>query len=80
MALGFRPNELDIIQAKPMLLAQAPTSWLSEMLSQWLQWTPGDGRESKDHASVKSLKEALLKENLGRLAEEFNCEDLAKYI
>ena len=80
MALGFQSYELDTIQAKPMLLARAPKSWLSEMLSQWLQWSPGDRRESKDYASVKSLKEALLEVNLGRLAEEFNHEDLGKYI
>ena len=72
MALGFLEGELDNIQSNPMLLTQTPPkSWLSEMLSQWLQWGPGDARGSKDYASIESLKEALLNLNLAQLAREF---------
>ena len=52
-----------------MLFTQAPGSYLSEMLTQWLQWAPGDGRGSKGFATKESLYDALLKINLGRLAE-----------
>ena len=42
-ALGFLEGELDAIQSNHMLLAQSPMSFLRKMLSQWLQWAPGDG-------------------------------------
>ena len=78
MALGFLKNELDNIESNPVLLTQSPPkSWLSEMISQWIQWNPGDARGSKDSASLKSLKEALLAINLARLACEFDSQDLA---
>ena len=32
--LGFSANELNIIQSKPALHTEAPTSWLQEILSQ----------------------------------------------
>ena len=81
MALGFREGELTNIESNPVLQTQTPPkSWLRKMLSQWLQWSPGDGRGSKGYATIKSLKEALSEANLGRLAEEFNCEDLAMYM
>ena len=78
MALGFLKNELDSIESNPLLLTQSPPkSWLSEMINQWIQWGPGDARGSKDSASLKSLKEALLSINLARLACEFDSKDLA---
>ena len=73
MALGFLEGELDNIQSNPVLLTQTPPkSWLSEMLSQWLQWGPGDARGSEDYASIDSLKKALLNLNLAQLAREFD--------
>ena len=41
------------------------------MLSQWLQWTPGDGRGSTGYATRESLHAALLKANLGVVAKQF---------
>ena len=71
-ALGFSEGELENIQANQVLMTQSPpTSYLREMLSRWLQWTPGDGRRSKGYATMKSLKSALLKVNLGQLADRF---------
>jgi hypothetical protein len=49
---------------------QAPKSFLVEMLSQWLQWAPGDGRGSAGFATRGSLRTALLKANLGQLAHD----------
>ena len=71
-ALGFTKNELNNIQANPMLMLQIPPkSWLKEMLSMWLQWAPGDGRGSSNYATRSSLRAALLEINLGTVAENF---------
>ena len=71
-ALGFLEGELNNIQADPLLLTQsAPKSWLKEMLTQWLQWAPKDGRGSSGFATRDSLHTALLKVNLGQLAQKF---------
>ena len=71
-ALGFLEGEMENIQSNPMLLTQSPPkSWLREMLTQWLQWAPGDGRGSSGFATRSSLRAALLKVNLGQLAQQF---------
>ena len=67
--LGFYPGELDIIQARPFLLNNAPESWLGAMLAQWLQWAPGDGRGSTNVANEDSLKQALIKAELSDTAQ-----------
>ena len=58
--LGFRSGELRNIEAKPLLLLDAPHSWLSAMLQEWLQWAPGDSRGSESVASLEKLKSAFL--------------------
>ena len=70
MHLGFRSGELDNIQNNPFLLSQAPTSWVSAMLSQWLQWAPGDGRGSNSFATMEDLKVALNQAGLGATAHD----------
>ena len=71
-ALGFSEGEMNNIQTNPMLLTQsAPKSFLREMLTQWLEWAPGDGRGSEGFASSDSLHAALLKANFGQLAQQF---------
>ena len=69
--LGFFESELKVIENTPTLLMQAPKSYLKEMLAQWLQWGPGDGRGSTSFATRMSLHAALLKVNLAQLAEQF---------
>ena len=65
-ALGFKEGELDNIQANLVLLTQSPPlSYLRQMVSQWLQWAPRDGRGSTGFATEESLHVALLKANLG---------------
>ena len=68
--LGFKEGEMDNIKMSPVLLMEAPQSWLGAMLSQWLQWAPGDGRGSTGYASKESLQAALLRANLGQLAQQ----------
>ena len=62
--LGFRQRELRIIQARPLLLSDAPESWLREILAEWLEWAPGDSRGSRDFATLNGLKKALNKAGL----------------
>ena len=95
--LGFSQGEMNSIQASPMLMMEAPRSYLGvmnsiqaspvlmmeapgmqdpqsclrQMLSQWLQWAPGDGRGSTGFATKESLRAALFSINLGRLAKQF---------
>ena len=71
-ALGFSHGELNVIEATPGLHKNAPRSWLREMVAQWLQWAPGDGRGSTGFATTVSLHNALLRINLGRLADNFS--------
>ena len=64
--LGFTQGQLDGIQA---MQPNAPTSWLSQMLAQWLQSAPGDSRGSSGYANLASLKDALRKVGLGTTAD-----------
>ena len=66
--LGFLKGELDNIEARPLLLNSAPESWLREMLSEWLQWAPEDGRGSSSFATLDALKIALSNSGLGATA------------
>ena len=67
--LTFDQGELDNIQANVHLIGESPTSYLSKMLAQWLQWAPGDGRGSSSYATLESLKSALREAELGATAE-----------
>ena len=62
--LGFRPGELDNIQAKPFLQFGAPQSWLGAMLTEWLQRAPDDTRGS---SSIESLTHALNECGIGTI-------------
>ena len=59
------------IRSNPTLTVSAPNSYLEEMLTQWLEWAPGDERGSTGFATKKALRLALLKANLGQLAHQF---------
>ncbi len=67
-ALGFTENEMNLIESNHSLLRESPKSYLREMLSQWLEWGPGDLRGSKNYATRESLHAALLQANLAQLA------------
>ena len=68
--LGFTQSELNNIQSNLFLLATSPVSWLSAMLTDWLQWAPGDGRGSTSFATLKDLKHALNQAGLGATAHD----------
>ena len=64
-------RELSINQDRPILFTTAPKSYLSAMLSDWLQWAPGDNRGSTNYATLASLRDAVNNAGLGRAAQEF---------
>ena len=68
--LGFTPNELSIIKARPALLMDAPTSYLDAMLAEWQQWAPGDARGSTGFATLDALRKAVDRAGLGFTAQE----------
>ena len=71
-ALGFNDNELELIHNEPLLLMQSPRSYLRKLLSQWLQWGPGDGRGSTDFANSVAIYKALLSINVAPVAYELD--------
>ena len=64
--LKFQQKELDIIQAKPYLQSDAPRSWLSALISEWLERAPGGS------ASLEDLKSAVSKAGFGVVAAELS--------
>ena len=70
--LGFQHEELDNIQAKPLQLNVAPQSWLSELLSHWMEWAPGDSRGSEKYANLDDLKTAVSRSGFGVIAAELS--------
>ena len=61
-----------------MLSAQGSKGYLRELLSQWLEWAPGDARGSTGYATRESLVAALRKANLGVLVEK--CKSYMMYL
>ena len=76
--LGFTPGELDNIQANPQSVAavNSQISYLSDMLTKWLQWAPGDCRKSTSFATLESLKNALSLAGLGAAAHDLRIQNL----
>ena len=71
IALGFKPSELDLIAAKPRLFYGAPTTYLTEMLYEWVQWSPET--VNTKYATITDLKLALRSQlvGLGALSKTF---------
>ena len=61
--LGFLPSKLKVIQAKPLLLDSAPSSWLEEILVQWL---------CSGTATLETLRNALYEAELGQTASNLH--------
>ena len=59
--LGFSHGQLDNIESKPTLIPTGPVSFLSELLTQWLQ---------QGNATLQALKFALNQAGLGALSHE----------
>ena len=61
--LGFLPNKLNNIQDKPLLLDSAPSSWLEEILVQWL---------CSGTATLETLRNALYEAGLSQTASNLH--------
>ena len=68
--LRFTPAELENITANPSHSTAAPGSYLSAMLSDWLEWAPGDARGSINCATMEDLRSAVDRAGLGLTARE----------
>ena len=69
LEIGFFPRELNQICSKPLLLAGAPTSFLTEILSQWIQWpTVNHPKKPTLGALCESLRTPLV--GLGNLSDQ----------
>ena len=73
VALGFIVPELKLISGNPLLLSDAPTSYLREVLSQWVQWpTAKHSTDPTLAALYEALRGPLV--GLGQLAEKVKRE------
>ena len=70
--LGFVQGELDNIEGSTVSTTCRPKSYLSTLLTQWLEWAPGDGRGSQDFATLEGLRAALKQANLGATAYDLH--------
>ena len=51
-------------------MMHAPKYYLNELLTQWLEWAPGDGRGSQGFATFEGLQDALRRAELGATAHD----------
>lgn len=73
IGLGFTVSELDLIIGRPLLLATAPTSYLTELLNQWVQWpTVNHHKKPTLKALCEVLRSSLV--GLGSLADKVERE------
>ena len=71
--LGFAPSEIEHIRSMPLLLTTAPTSHLTALLSQWVQWpTLRHPTKPTLRALCTSLRSSLV--GLGGLADKVEVE------
>ena len=83
MELGFTLAELNQINSKPLLLITAPTSYLTELLSQWVEWpTVNHPTKPTLEALCETLRSSVV--GLGSLAEkverEMKCHMIGKIL
>ena len=72
-SLGFKQGELSNIDASVRQQDNpGPVGCLRAMLSQWLQWAPGDNRGSPLFATLDALKTALRDSGLGAIASSIS--------
>ena len=73
MVLGFAPSELDKIKNMSSLFKSAPTGWLKELLSQWVQWpTLSHPTKPTMTALCTSLRSSLV--DLGSIVDKMEME------
>ena len=71
--IGFTLSELEDIKSMPSLFMSAPTSYLKELLSRWIQWpTLSHPTKPTLRALCSSLRSSLV--GLGSLADKVEKE------
>ena len=73
--LHFHSDEIDGIKANLAIMFGGPKGCLREVLSQWLQWAPGDARGSEDRATLEALKRAVDRAGFGIVANKLTLSD-----
>ena len=70
LGLGFTTPELDQIKAMPSLFMTAPTSFLVELLTRWMQW-PTINHSTKPTLGVfcSTLRNYVMLESLAKKVE-----------
>lgn len=75
LQLGFLNPQLHVIQSNPLLLINAPKSYLQELLSQWVQWPT---KKHPEKPSLRVLCSALKAIGLGALSEKVEKEMIVR--
>ena len=57
-----------------MNIAEGTSSYMDAVISEWLNWGPGDERGSEDVATLEALREALRRANFGKVAGTLTLE------
>ena len=63
--LGFLPHEIQDISFNQVHAHD--NNYIYDVITRWLQWAPGDGRGSKDIATLEALQDALNKTNNAKI-------------
>ena len=72
--MEFHQEKLNIIQANPLLQNGAPKTWLSALVSEWMEWAPGDSRRSTKYVNLEDLKSAVSKAGFGVIATKLSLQ------
>ena len=70
--LGFSRDEIHNIEANPLLFSNRFYSYLQAMLSEWIQFAPGDSRGSTNFATLEHLQAATNYAGLAIVADRLN--------
>ena len=68
--LRFKSSEIRSIKCDPLNITGGPIVCLGAVLAEWMQWSPGDARGSRDRATLEALKKAVSYAGYGVVAEE----------
>ena len=74
--LGFCEGELDIIVSKQLQNSEGIDGCLRIMLAEWMEWSPGDSRGSKQEPNLGALKCAICAAGCAKTAKNLKlCEN-----
>ena len=77
IGLRFTGDEIRSIKHDLMNITGGPRACLGAILTDWMQWFPGDTRGSKDRATLEALKTAVSKAGFGVKAKDLTLIECA---